>query len=241
MEQILMTTVIGLIAGMLGTGLGGASIILWRKPDDKSVSLLLGLTGGMMLSIVLVDLIPASIEHGSFVAAVAGVFLGLIALDLTAYYFKSEKMDDWYIQTGILLGIGISLHNFPEGLAIGAGYLVTTELGFGLAVLMALHNFPEGLSMATALKAGGWSSPKILLATILPGIPMGLGALTGSLIGYISPVVLAITLGFAGGAMLYITTFELIPSAYNFRYTKVQATIGVILGLVAGVLITILV
>ncbi len=239
MGSIWMTTAIGLLAGMLGTGLGGVITFFWRKPTNRSVSFLLGFAGGIMFAIVAVDLFPEAVDHSNFVVASMGLLLGFLILDLLSKFFSKYIRAEEYIQTGILLGVGIALHNFPEGLAIGAGYVATIELGWGLALVMALHNFPEGLSMATPMNIGGWSSTKIFIATLLPGIPMGLGAFCGSIIGHVSPIFLAITLGFAGGAMLYLTIFELLPSSYQFNYA-IESTFGVIAGISTGILLTIL-
>jgi ZIP family zinc transporter len=236
MSFILQISLIGFLAGVLGTGLGGLATFFWRKPTQKSVSLLLGVASGVMLVIVLFDLLPEAISHGNLAAAGGGVFLGLLLLKLLAGYIKTESNHNQYIETGILVGLGIAMHNFPEGLAIGAGYVAASELGLGLAVVIALHNFPEGVSMATPMKAGGWSSVKVLGATLLPGIPMGAGAFCGALLSSVSPLLLAVNLGIAGGGMLYIVFHELIPQAYSSKY-GLQATLGLLGGLVGGILL----
>ncbi len=240
MNFILVTTLIGLLAGVVGTSLGGIITLFWRKPSDKSVSFLLGLAGGVMFAIVAVDLFPQAVKFSNIIYALCGIGLGLLLLKLAAVSFKSYNQSEEYIQTGILLGLGIAIHNFPEGLAIGAGYLATVELGFGLAVVMALHNLPEGLSMAMPMNVGGWKPIKIIIATILPGIPMGFGAFCGAVMGHISPTILSVTLGFAGGGMLYIVLFELIPDAYSFRY-GLYATSGLLTGGLLGVVLTLLI
>ncbi|WP_027339009.1 ZIP family metal transporter [Halonatronum saccharophilum] len=240
MNYVLQTTAIGLLAGVLGTGLGGVTTIFWRRPSERSVSLLLGLAAGVMISIVGIDLFPEALEYGNWPLGLSGTIIGFLVLWLISIIFNRYIKEEGYIQTGILLGLGIALHNFPEGLAIGAGYIATGRLGLSLAVIMALHNYPEGLSMATPMNVGGWSSKKIIIATLLPGIPMGLGAFVGAIIGTISPFVLSLTLGFAAGAMLYITIFELLPGSYSFSY-GLDATAGIILGLSLGVLLSVLV
>ena len=234
MDFLLKVTSIGFLAGILGTGLGGAVTFLWRRPSDKAVSSLWGLAAGIMLAIVLIDLFPEATHYGNIVYTLVGGLGGILILKIISYYFQT-RFREGYIQTGLLLGIGIALHNFPEGLAIGAGYVATADLGLGLAVVMALHNFPEGLSMATPLNIGGIEPQKILLYTALPGIPMGLGAFLGASLGTVSQFALAITLGLAGGGMLYITLFELIPGAYSFDY-GLEASGGIILGIALGTL-----
>ncbi|MGM0501207.1 MAG: ZIP family metal transporter, partial [Bacillota bacterium] len=211
----------------------------WRRPTDKSVSWLWGLAAGVMLAIVVIDLFPEAMNYGNLVDTIVGALGGILLLKYISNYFKCEFREG-YIKTGILLGIGIALHNFPEGLAIGAGYAVTSQLGWGLALVMALHNFPEGLSMATPLNVGGVAPAKILFYTMLPGLPMGLGAFLGASVAAISSGALAITLGAAGGGMLYITLFELIPGAYNFNH-GLQASLGLLIGVGLGSLFVIFV
>ena len=113
---------------------------------------------------------------------------------------------------GIILGLGIAIHNFPEGLAIGSGLAVNLRLGFSLAFVIGFHNVPEGVAMAMPMMVGGYSRIKTFIATIISGVPMGLGAFVGALLGEISPVLVSLCLSFAGGTMLYITCGELIPS-----------------------------
>ena len=236
MPFVAKITLIWLFAGVVGTGCGGLLTFFWRRPSNRSVSLLLGLAGGVMLAVVVIDLIPQAIFHSNFWYTVLGVFIGLLLLRLMAYSLKRKGERPEYIETGILVGLGIALHNFPEGLAIGAGYAATARLGLGLAVVIALHNFPEGLSMATPMKVGGWSSYQVLGASLLPGLPMGFGAFCGAVMSNLSPLILALNLGVAGGGMLYIVVYELIPKAYNFRYGLV-ATCGLIIGLLSGLLL----
>ena len=71
------------------------------------------------------------------------------------------------LKTGIIVGIGLALHNFPEGLAIGSGFGASFKLGISLAVAIALHDIPEGISMALPMKSGGMSKTKAIILTFL--------------------------------------------------------------------------
>jgi ZIP family zinc transporter len=82
-----------------------------------------------------------------------------------------------------LIGIGIALHNFPEGLAIGVGFTSFQNFGVGLSLIIALHDIPEGIAMATPMRMGGINPIKIVLAALLAGVPTGIGALMGYLTG----------------------------------------------------------
>ena len=238
MSCLVKITTIAFLAGTVGTGLGGLVTFLWGTVSDRAVSRLWGLAAGVMSAIVLVDLFPQALAYGGWGYLFSGGLGGVLLLKFISAYFKAEFRAG-YIQTGLLLGLGIALHNLPEGLAIGAGYIAEAQLGLGLAVVMALHNLPEGLSMAVPLRLGGWRGQKILLYTILPGLPMGLGALLGAVLGTVSRLTLAATLSLAGGGMLYLIIFELLPGAYSFNY-GLEASQGLVLGFSLGLLLVIL-
>lgn len=141
------------------------------------------------------------------------------------------------MKTGIIVSIGLALHNIPEGLAIGSGFDASFKLGLSLAIAIALHDIPEGISMAIPMKNGGMKPGKILLYVFLSGIATGFGAFLGAIIGKISQQIIAMCLAFAGGAMLYIVSGELSPE-YNKIHTGKLPTFSNILGFVLGILAT---
>lgn len=139
------------------------------------------------------------------------------------------------LKTGIIVSIGLALHNFPEGLAIGSGFGASLKLGYSLALAILLHDIPEGVSMAVPMKNGGMKISKVIFYVILSGITTGIGAFFGALVGTISQEIIAICLSFAAGAMLYIVSGELIPES-NKLYKGRIASIGNILGFILGIL-----
>jgi zinc transporter, ZIP family len=197
-----------------------------------------------MLSIVFLELLVESIDHSGVGAALIGLFLGMLIFYILDHYLPhqhtvtTEKAHlGGYLKKGTLLALGIGLHNFPEGLAIGTGFIGSTELGTTLAILIGLHNIPEGMAVAAPLKQGGYSYLKVLGITALSGAPMGIGALIGALIGSISVSVLGISLGFAAGAMFYIVCDELIPDAYESAGAHLSI-FGIFTGTILGILFT---
>lgn len=138
-------------------------------------------------------------------------------------------------KTGIIVGIGLAIHNFPEGLAIGSGFSASAKLGITLAIAIALHDVPEGISMAVPMRNGGMRAYKVVLYTFLSGVTTGIGAFFGVLIGTISEQLISICLGFAAGAMLYISAGELIPESHKI-YKGRMAYIGNILGFIIGII-----
>ena len=242
MNDILMITLIGLGAGVIGTGSGTIIALCVKNPGKGMLGFILGFAGGIMLAIVLMDLMPESIEAGSFVTAFIGLLIGaifILMLDLKmphVHFFETTEELARFIRTGTILGLGIAMHNLPEGIAIGASYVASPALGFTLALTIALHNIPEGIAMACPLCAGGMRMRWILLYTAMAGLPMGLGAFLGASLGAISPLVLSLSLGFAAGAMLYIIFGELIPGAQSSGSGH-AGTFGAVFGTIAGILL----
>ncbi len=242
MNNILQITLIGLAAGTIGTGSGAVIALFVKNPSKALLGFILGFAGGIMLAIVLTDLLPESMEAGSFFTAFIGLLIGavfILILDLKMphfHFFETTEELARFIRTGTILGLGIAMHNLPEGIAIGASYVASPALGFTLALTIALHNIPEGIAMACPLCAGGMRLRWILFYTAMAGLPMGLGAFIGASLGAISPLVLSLSLGFAGGAMLYIIFGELIPGAQNSGSGH-SGTFGAVFGTIAGILL----
>lgn len=242
MNEILRITIIGLLAGLIGTGSGGFLALFLKRPSKGLLSFFLGFSGGIMLAIVLMDLVPEAVEAGNYLYAIIGLIVGgllLLGLDLRLphfHLFEGHEGTNSYVRTGILLGLGIALHNLPEGIAIGSGFIASPTLGLSLAITIALHNIPEGIAMACPLSAGGLKVSRIFLFTMLAGLPMGVGAFIGASIGAISPAILSLALSCAGGAMLYIIFNELIPGAHELA-TGQSGTLGAVFGIIMGILL----
>lgn len=242
MSRLFAVTCIGFLCGMIGTGLGGLLTLFIKNPTKRFMAVLLGFTSGVMMSVVCFDLLPEAFGMGGVFISLVGIVMG-VGMILAVEQFIPERVSHKYsdgfdfIRSGILLGIGIAIHNFPEGLAVGSGFAASDYLGLGLAIVIGLHDMPEGIAMAAPLKMGGISRLKILFYTILAGIPMGLGAFIGELLGEISHTFICLCLSFAGGAMLYITCGELIPKTQNIYKGRIS-TIGMIVGIMCGIVIS---
>ena len=141
---------------------------------------------------------------------------------------------------GLVMACAIALHNVPEGMTIGASYANDDALVGGsalvLAVLIGLHNIPEGMAVSVPLIGGGMGKAKAVALTALSGVPTIIGALVGYAIGEMSVVGLAVSLGFASGAMLYVVFGEIIPQAILMYHSKLPA-FSVIFGMLVGLLI----
>lgn len=234
MKELVSIVILGTMSGLIGTGLGGLLLALGGRPSPVELSFLLSLAGGVMLAVTFQDLIPQAVQLGGLGTALLGLTLGAAALAILRRYLPEGRSG--LARTGLLIGAGIALHNLPEGLAVGAGSLASPQLGFNLALALCFHDIPEGMAMAAPLLAAGLARVKVVFWTILAGLPMGAGALVGALLGTLSPVTLAASLGFAAGAMLYLVFQELLPQADALRYPS-AATLGSLVGVVLGLIL----
>lgn len=246
--DILKTSLIGLFFGTFGTMLGGLIGLRFKNISKRFLSSVLALAAGLMTAVACFELIPESMKISGILFSLFGIILGIIAMFfcdmLVEKIFKEKELKQKgnlekisLLKTGIIVSIGLALHNIPEGLAIGTGFDASIELGLSLAIAIAIHDVPEGLSMAIPMKTGGMKPIKILFYIFLSGIATGIGALVGAIIGKISEQIIAMCLAFAGGAMLYIVSGELNPEYSKIYYGK-SVTIFNIIGLLIGILAT---
>ncbi len=239
----------------ISTVLGALVVMFLGMPGRNFLSGMLGFAGGVMLAIALFDLMPEALEHGSMASVLIGFLLGagiMYALDMLiphAHVSNNQQLDSGYetssqdpemnkkiLRVGYLIFLGISLHNLPEGLAIGAGLEASPELGLYIAVAIGLHNIPEGIALAGPLRAGGLSVANVLFLTLIAGLMAPVGAALGMIFFNISSVFIAGGLAFAAGAMVYIVNDELIPQSH--RLNNHVAIGGLILGLLVVFILT---
>ena len=141
---------------------------------------------------------------------------------------------------GVVMASAIALHNVPEGMTIGASYAsnngVMGSSALILAVLIGLHNIPEGMAVSVPLIRGGMGKGKAVFLTAMSGAPTMIGALLGFWLGDIGALGLALSLGFASGAMLYVVFGEILPQAILMYHSKLPA-FSTIFGMLVGLFI----
>lgn len=160
------------------------------------------------------------------------------------HYEAHKEASSQLFMAGLVMMFAIALHNFPEGMVIGASYAAEEDIvkslfsssGFIMAIVIGLHNVPEGMSVSVPLISGGMGKTKAILLTALSGLPTVFGAVLGYALGGISDIMLVLSLGFASGAMLYVVFGELLPESILMWKSKLPA-LALFLGLIAGFLL----
>jgi len=243
-ERLLKVAVIGLISGVTGTGIGGLTAFFMNNISNRFLSTILEFSAGLMTSVVCFELIPEAFSLGGTIPTFAGIFTGIVVVIIIENYirqsnfFRNTRGNTGLLKAGILMSIGIALHNFPEGFAVGSGFEASVNLGITITAAIIVHDVPEGIAMALPMRAGGFSKLKAFFYTVLSGIPMGFGALLGAALGEISSQLISVCLGFAGGAMLYIVYGELVPESKKL-YLGRLSSVGNVLGIICGIIVSI--
>lgn len=238
-----------IISGLAGltTGLGAIFVLLFGRPSTKLLSIMLGFAAGIMLSIATLELIPEAMEIGGPANALLGFVIGvaiMYGLDLYVPHIsimkcenEADKPKQDMLKMGYLIFLGIAVHNFAEGMAIGGGMVSSPALGMMIAVAIAIHNVPEGMAMAVPLRMGGMRSLSIIILVSLAGLVTALGALLGGIVFQTTSTIVGVALGLAAGAMFYIVGDELIPQARCYQHHL--ANVGLIIGFIGGMLLEI--
>lgn len=245
MNSIGTIAIYGLMFGMLGTTLGGFIGAFLKVKSNRFLSFILEFAAGLMTAIICFDLIPEALEFANITGCIMGIIIGIIVMIfcdelIKKINFSKRKIhDNTLFRTGMIICVGLAVHNFPEGLAIGSGFEASSSLGLSLAIAIAIHDIPEGISIALPINNSGYGKFKAILLTALSGVTTGIGAFFGAIIGNISKELIGISLAFAAGAMLYIVSCELIPESnkmYKGRFSSFGNILGIILGVVAKVI-----
>lgn len=225
--------------GLIGTSIGGLIAFFYNNPSDRLISSTLSFAAGIMLSVVCFDLLPEAFRIKNLATGLLGMGIGILTttlFDVDSASLSNNKSNE-YIKMGTLMWLAIALHNFPEGLAIGTGFAASKGLGISMAIVISLHDIPEGIAIAAPLSIGGVSKLKSFLYTVLSGIPTGIAALVGLYIGTISPYIVSLSLGFAGGAMIYVTCAQMMPKSRDMYKGRISI-FGMIIGMIGGIIIS---
>ncbi|MEN9229618.1 MAG: ZIP family metal transporter [Thermostichus sp. DG02_5_bins_236] len=254
MHPIWIGSLGSLIAG-LATGLGALPALFVPSISDRAQGILLGFGGGVMLAATSFSLLvpgtEAALELGysQFIAAlimVAGMLIGALFLESAhrffphEHFFKGVEGDNrTHLKRIWLFIIAITLHNFPEGLAVGVGFATgqITE-GLALAIGIGLQNIPEGLVVALSLVAQGYRRLFAFQVALLTGLVEPIGGMIGATVVSLVQPLLPWGMAFAAGAMLFVISDEILPESHRQGIER-EATFGVLSGFVVMLLLDI--
>lgn len=231
---IFFSGVIALIGTMLGAFLG----VTMNKPSKRFLGTIIGFASGLMLAIVVFELIPEATDKTGFWGTLLFLILGIIIVVIIDKISNlSSNVNSQYTKVAFMVAIGIMLHNFPEGLIMGFGFVNGESLGLKMSVIIAIHDVPEGLAVAAPLMLSGTNSKRILFYAFLTALPTAIGAWIGIYIGSISVNILGSALAFASGVMLYVIYGEMIPQSKKLWSGTIN-TLGILLGIIVGLIMT---
>ncbi|CAM8964949.1 unnamed protein product [Rhodiola kirilowii] len=238
---------LGLAAiGGLSNSIGAIFVILNDAPDLKMLGLLQGFAAGLMLSVSFLYLAHNAMNSIGFLRGNLWFFAGIIFFALLSYLVpepeltpsideisnekNGDKENDGVIEkhrrqvlySGIITAIGISLHNFPEGMAVYLGSIKGLRVGLNLALAMALHNIPEGVAVALPVYFATRSKWQALKYATLSGLtePLGVIVVASLFPSNLSHEILEGLLGSVGGVMAFLTLHEMLPLAFQYAGPK---------------------
>lgn len=243
-----MALLLTVIAG-LSTGIGSAIAYFIKKPKIIYLSFALGLSAGVMIYISFMELLPDAITAIGELWGSAVFFIGIASIGLIDMLVPEpenphefEGLDEpmarreniQLMRTGLMTALAIGIHNFPEGLATFASALNDVRLGVFIAIAISIHNIPEGIAVSVPIFYATSNKNKAFFYSFLSGLSELVGAVIGYLIllPFLTPAVLAATLAFVAGVMIYISLDELLPMAHRYGHGHL-----VIVGIVLGMLI----
>ena len=249
MNTILMMGLIGSLLAGLCTSIGAIPALLFGRPGERIETLMLGFAAGVMLAASVFSLIIPGLDAASAVfeneyaqalLAVVGILMGGAALWLIHRFSPHEHFitgpegaDPKDLARIWLFVIAITLHNLPEGMAVGVGFGGGDfENGRALAIGIGIQNIPEGLAVAAALLTQGYSRIQAYMVASLTGLVEPIGGLIGASVVSFSEYLLPWGLTFAAGAMLWVISDEIIPETHR-KGVATFGTVGIMIGFVA--------
>lgn len=252
----------GLIIAAMNT-LGALTVLVWSNPTERALDAALGFAAGVMLAASFTSLILPGIEAGGIWPVLVGFALGVVVLDRADQWVPHihvvitgkvnddrttanprietdtatgrERVPDSDSRTAsvLLFIVAITLHNMPEGLAVGVGF-GSGDLGNALALMLAIgiQNIPEGMAVSVAAMNAGFGS---LFYATLAGVRAGLVeiplAVFGAFAVGVAAPILPYAMGFAAGGMLFVISDEIVPETHAHGHERI-ATLGTMLGVV---------
>lgn len=265
MDTYVIMALIATLGTWLVTALGAATVVFFKSPDPKGLNIMLGFASGVMIAASFWSLLQPAIERAeaasglpAYLVATVGFLLGALFMwgSDKAVAFATKRANS--IQAGgsdrlhriAMLILSITLHNIPEGLAVGVafgalqggGYTTEALLGaISVAVGIGLQNFPEGAAVSVPLRREGYSRKRSFLFGQASGMVEPIAGVIGALLVVYVEAILPYALSFAAGAMILVAVHELIPECQRNQTEKpYAATMGIVLGFATMMLLDVM-
>ena len=265
MNNVVILALFATLGTWFVTALGAATVIFFKKTNQKALNLMLGFAAGVMIAASFWSLLQPAIERAEIYLSVPSwlvVTLGF--LSGAVFMWISDKVvsrarrraDSAQLKSNertnriIMLVLSITLHNIPEGLAVGVAFgalhsgNVSMEAIMGavtIAVGIGLQNFPEGAAVSIPLRREGYSRGKSFLLGQASGMVEPIAGVIGALLVVYIQTLLPFALAFAAGAMILVAVHELIPECQqNQKVHPYFATMGIVLGFAVMMLLDVM-
>jgi len=255
MNDYVVFALIATLGTWFVTALGAATVVFFSCPSTKTLNLMLGFASGVMIAASFWSLLQPAIERANATSSVPAYIVATVGFLLGAVFIwcsdkvvsRSRKRAEALsgkpsekINRIIMLTLSITLHNIPEGLAVGVAFGALSQNGgsteallgaISVAVGIGLQNFPEGAAVSIPLRREGYSRRKSFLIGQASAMVEPIAGVIGALLVVHIEVFLPYALSFAAGAMILVAVHELIPECQQYQGTQpYSATAGIILG-----------
>jgi len=265
MDHFAIMALIATLGTWFVTALGAATVVFFSSPNPKGLNIMLGFASGVMIAASFWSLLQPAIQRAETASHLPAYFVATAGFLLGAFFmwasdkvvaFARRKADSTQgapnerLHRIIMLILSITLHNIPEGLAVGVafgalqgdGYEAESLMGaISVAVGIGLQNFPEGAAVSVPLRREGYSRKKSFLFGQASGMVEPIAGVLGALLVVYVEAILPYALSFAAGAMVLVAVHELIPECQRNQKTQpYSATMGIVLGFATMMLLDVM-
>ena len=265
MDFIVLMALLATLGTWFVTALGAATVVFFKSPSPKAMNIMLGFASGVMIAASFWSLLQPAIERAetvsdipAYLVVTAGFLFGSLFMWISdkVVTFTQRRANNTEVSQSsrrgriMMLILSITLHNIPEGLAVGVAFGVlqngnySTEGLMGaitIAIGIGLQNFPEGAAVSLPLRREGFSRKKSFLYGQASGMVEPVAGVLGALLVVYVEAVLPYALAFAAGAMILVAVHELIPECQkNQEAQPYFATMGIVLGFATMMLLDVM-
>ena len=259
MDQFVLMALIASLGTWFITALGAATIAFFKSPNPTALNVMLGFASGVMIAASFWSLLQPAIERAeaaggtpAWLVATAGFRFGALFMWASdkAVSVSRLRIGSGNLKRIIMLVLSITLHNIPEGLAIGVAFGALKNSSASPESLMAavsialgigLQNFPEGAAVSFPLRREGFSRRKSFLIGQASGLVEPIAAIIGAILVVYVEAILPYALSFAAGSMILVVVHELIPECQQNRGARpYTATLGIVAGFAVMMLLDVM-